>query len=109
LGYTGAVIVAEATRQAEITRGQGDGEKNRIFAEAFDVVRSDVVDCLSAVAVADVAAVDQPTYRGLEAFVTQAAAENCRAQPALERFVPHAVERAIVDQPERRRQLLTHD
>ena len=29
------VIVAEATRQAEITRGQGDGEKNRIFAEAF--------------------------------------------------------------------------
>jgi membrane protease subunit HflC len=29
------IIVAEATRQAEITRGQGDGEKNRIFAEAF--------------------------------------------------------------------------
>ncbi len=29
------VIVAEATRQGEITRGQGDGEKNRIFAEAF--------------------------------------------------------------------------
>ncbi len=29
------VIVAEATRQAEITRGQGDSEKNRIFAEAF--------------------------------------------------------------------------
>jgi modulator of FtsH protease HflC len=29
------VIVAESTRQAEITRGQGDGEKNRIFAEAF--------------------------------------------------------------------------
>ena len=29
------VIVAEATRQAEITRGQGDAEKNRIFAEAF--------------------------------------------------------------------------
>jgi modulator of FtsH protease HflC len=29
------VIVAEATRQAEITRGQGDGEKNRIFADAF--------------------------------------------------------------------------
>jgi membrane protease subunit HflC len=27
--------VAEATRQGEITRGQGDGEKNRIFAEAF--------------------------------------------------------------------------
>ncbi len=29
------VIVAEATRQADITRGQGDAEKNRIFAEAF--------------------------------------------------------------------------
>lgn len=29
------VIVAEATRQAEITRGQGDAEKNRIFADAF--------------------------------------------------------------------------
>jgi modulator of FtsH protease HflC len=29
------VIVAEATRQASITRGQGDGEKNRIFAQAF--------------------------------------------------------------------------
>jgi membrane protease subunit HflC len=29
------VTVAEATRQAEITRGQGDSEKNRIFAEAF--------------------------------------------------------------------------
>jgi membrane protease subunit HflC len=29
------VIVAEATRQAEITRGEGDGEKNRIFAQAF--------------------------------------------------------------------------
>jgi membrane protease subunit HflC len=29
------VIVAEATRQGEITRGQGDAEKNRIFAEAF--------------------------------------------------------------------------
>jgi len=29
------VSVAESTRQAEITRGQGDGEKNRIFAEAF--------------------------------------------------------------------------
>jgi modulator of FtsH protease HflC len=29
------VLIAEATRQSEITRGQGDGEKNRIFAEAF--------------------------------------------------------------------------
>ena len=29
------VIVAEATRQASITRGQGDAEKNRIFAQAF--------------------------------------------------------------------------
>jgi membrane protease subunit HflC len=29
------VIRAEATRQAEITRGQGDAEKNRIFALAF--------------------------------------------------------------------------
>jgi membrane protease subunit HflC len=29
------VIVAEAQRQAEITRGQGDAEKNRIYAEAF--------------------------------------------------------------------------
>jgi membrane protease subunit HflC len=29
------VIVAEATRQAEITRGQGDAEKNRTFAQAF--------------------------------------------------------------------------
>ena len=29
------VIVAEATRQGEIARGQGDAEKNRIFAEAF--------------------------------------------------------------------------
>ena len=29
------VTLAEATRQAEITRGQGDAEKNRIFAEAF--------------------------------------------------------------------------
>jgi membrane protease subunit HflC len=29
------VIIAEATRQSEITRGQGDAEKNRIFAEAF--------------------------------------------------------------------------
>lgn len=29
------VIVAEATRQAEITRGEGDGEKNRIYAQAF--------------------------------------------------------------------------
>ena len=29
------VIVAEATRQAEITRGQGDGEKNRVYAQAF--------------------------------------------------------------------------
>lgn len=29
------VLVAEATRQGEITRGQGDAEKNRIFAEAF--------------------------------------------------------------------------
>lgn len=29
------VIVAESTRQGEITRGQGDAEKNRIFAEAF--------------------------------------------------------------------------
>jgi len=29
------VILAEATREAEITRGQGDAEKNRIFADAF--------------------------------------------------------------------------
>lgn len=29
------VIVAEATKQGEITRGQGDAEKNRIFAQAF--------------------------------------------------------------------------
>jgi len=29
------VIVADATRQAEITRGQGDGEKNRVYAQAF--------------------------------------------------------------------------
>jgi membrane protease subunit HflC len=29
------VTLAEATRQSEITRGQGDAEKNRIFAEAF--------------------------------------------------------------------------
>jgi len=29
------VIRAEATRQAEITRGEGDGEKNRIFAEVY--------------------------------------------------------------------------
>ncbi len=29
------VIRAEATRSAEITRGEGDGEKNRIFAEAY--------------------------------------------------------------------------
>lgn len=29
------VIVAEATRQAEITRGEGDGEKNRVYAQAF--------------------------------------------------------------------------
>jgi membrane protease subunit HflC len=29
------VTVAEATRQGEITKGQGDSEKNRIFAEAF--------------------------------------------------------------------------
>ena len=29
------VILAEAQRQADITRGQGDAEKNRIFAEAF--------------------------------------------------------------------------
>jgi membrane protease subunit HflC len=29
------VIVAEATRQASITRGQGDAEKNRVFAQAF--------------------------------------------------------------------------
>jgi membrane protease subunit HflC len=29
------VIVAEATRQAEITRGEGDAEKNRIYAQAF--------------------------------------------------------------------------
>jgi membrane protease subunit HflC len=30
------VILAEAQRDAEITRGQGDSEKNRIFAEAFN-------------------------------------------------------------------------
>jgi membrane protease subunit HflC len=30
-----AIIRATATRQAEITRGEGDGEKNRIFAQAF--------------------------------------------------------------------------
>ena len=29
------VTVAEATRQGEITKGEGDAEKNRIFAEAF--------------------------------------------------------------------------
>jgi modulator of FtsH protease HflC len=29
------VILAEAQRQSEITRGEGDAEKNRIFAEAF--------------------------------------------------------------------------
>jgi membrane protease subunit HflC len=29
------VVLAEATREAEITRGQGDAEKNRIFADAF--------------------------------------------------------------------------
>jgi membrane protease subunit HflC len=29
------VTLAEAQRQAEITRGEGDGEKNRIFADAF--------------------------------------------------------------------------
>jgi modulator of FtsH protease HflC len=29
------VIVADATKQAEIIRGQGDGEKNGIFAQAF--------------------------------------------------------------------------
>lgn len=29
------VIMAEAQRQADITRGEGDGEKNRIFANAF--------------------------------------------------------------------------
>ena len=29
------VIVAEATRQGEITRGEGDGEKNRIYAQSF--------------------------------------------------------------------------
>lgn len=29
------VIVAEATRQAEVTRGEGDAEKNRIYAQAF--------------------------------------------------------------------------
>jgi len=29
------VIVAEATRQAEITRGEGDAEKNRVYAQAF--------------------------------------------------------------------------
>lgn len=29
------VIVADATRQAEITRGQGDAEKNRVYAQAF--------------------------------------------------------------------------
>ena len=29
------VILAEATRQSEITRGEGDAEKNKIFADAF--------------------------------------------------------------------------
>ena len=29
------VTVAEATRQGEITKGEGDSEKNRIFADAF--------------------------------------------------------------------------
>ena len=29
------VIIAEAQRQAEILRGQGEGERNRILAEAF--------------------------------------------------------------------------
>jgi len=28
-------IVSEAARDAEIIRGEGDGERNRIFAEAF--------------------------------------------------------------------------
>jgi len=28
-------IVSEATREAEIIRGEADGERNRIFAEAF--------------------------------------------------------------------------
>jgi regulator of protease activity HflC (stomatin/prohibitin superfamily) len=28
-------IVAEAQRESEILRGEGDGERNRIFAEAF--------------------------------------------------------------------------
>jgi membrane protease subunit HflC len=29
------VILAEATRKGEVLRGEGDGERNRIFAEAF--------------------------------------------------------------------------
>jgi membrane protease subunit HflC len=29
------VLIAEATRQGEITRGEGDSERNRVFAEAF--------------------------------------------------------------------------
>ena len=29
------VIIADATRQASITRGEGDGEKNRVYADAF--------------------------------------------------------------------------
>jgi membrane protease subunit HflC len=28
-------LVSEATREAEITRGEADGERNSIFAEAF--------------------------------------------------------------------------
>jgi membrane protease subunit HflC len=29
-------IKAEAQREAEITRGEGEGERNRIFAEAYN-------------------------------------------------------------------------
>ena len=29
------MLRAEATRQSEIVRGEGDAQKNRIFAEAF--------------------------------------------------------------------------
>ena len=29
------VLIAEATAKAEQTRGEGDGERNRIFAEAY--------------------------------------------------------------------------
>ena len=33
--WTVVELVSEATRQAEITRGEADAERNAIFAEAF--------------------------------------------------------------------------